>query len=280
MTFLAACIQTNHSSDMASNMQALTLAIGEAARLGARLVLTPENSDRIMQDKQRQRREAYTEDAHPCIAQFQALAREHTIWLIVGSLAVRADDSETSPLANRSYVFAPDGTQVASYDKIHLFDATVSDKERYCESDTYRAGDTALVVDTELAKLGMTICYDVRFAELFASLAQGGADVITVPAAFTRPTGKAHWQPLLQARAIENSCFILAAAQCGVHDGKRQTWGHSLIIDPWGHILAQANDEPCVIVAPIDITLIHQVRQRLPTHKHHRTFTLKTTSHS
>jgi predicted amidohydrolase len=203
---------------------------------------------------------------------FLALAQELKIHLHAGSLAVKAGDGR---IANRSLVFAPDGTIVARYDKIHLFDIDLPNGESYRESATYAPGETAVIVDLPQARLGLCICYDVRFPRLANALANAGASILTYPAAFTVPTGEAHWHVLLRARAIETGSFVLAAAQGGQHDGGKATYGHSLVISPWGEILAEAGTEPGVITAEIDPSASTQARARIPALKNARDFALK-----
>jgi predicted amidohydrolase len=200
------------------------------------------------------------------------LAKKYEIFLHLGSMAVGLDDGR---FANRSLLFAPDGTLVAAYDKIHLFDATLPGLPQYRESATYAGGDTAVVAPAGGFALGMTVCYDLRFPALFAALAAGGASVIAVPAAFTVPTGEAHWEVLLRARAIETGCFVIAAGQGGAHANGRRTYGHSLIVDPWGTVLARAaGDAPGVIAADIDLDRVAEARGRVPSLANARAFSL------
>jgi predicted amidohydrolase len=208
---------------------------------------------------------------HPAIPFYAGLAKETGAWLLIGSLAVKLDDAT---LANRSYLLAPSGAIAARYDKIHMFDVDLAGGESYRESATYRPGRQAVLTDLPWARLGMTICYDMRFAYLYRALAKAGAQVITVPAAFTVPTGRAHWHVLLRARAIETGCFVVAAAQCGTHDNGRKTYGHSLIVSPWGEILAEAGEEPGVIVAEIDVAKVEEARRAVPSIEHDRAFEL------
>jgi len=199
-----------------------------------------------------------------------ALARELGVWLLVGSIHPVSDNGKRW---NRSLLFTPEGRLAASYDKIHLFDVTLANGETYAESDRMRAGDTATLAETPWGKLGMTICYDLRFPALFRYLAQQGALFLSIPAAFTYTTGKAHWHALLRARAIENGCFVFAPAQCGTHPGNRRTWGHALIVSPWGEILAEAPEEtPGIITAVIDTEKVREARAMIPSLRLDRSF--------
>jgi len=200
------------------------------------------------------------------------IARTHRVALHLGSLAVALPDGR---FANRSVVFGPDGTVAATYDKIHLFDATLPGLTQYRESATYRGGDTAVVTEAAGMHLGLSICYDMRFPALYRALAEGGAQVIAVPAAFTVPTGRAHWEILLRARAIETGCYVIAAAQGGAHQNGRSTWGHSMIVDPWGAIVAQfSHDEPGVLLADIDLAKVEEARGKVPALANARPFSL------
>ncbi len=259
--FKAACVQVTASADLDENIAAAADLIREAAAVGARLVLTPENTTMIVRGREKTLANAEPEASHPAIPAFSALAAELGIWLSIGSLTIRLSEAEA---ANRSYLFAPDGHLTARYDKIHMFDVNVPDGQVYRESSTFRRGAEAPVVPMPWGGLGLTICYDLRFPQLYRELAQAGADFLTVPSAFTRMTGKAHWHTLLRARAVETGCFLFAAAQCGDHDGGRQTYGHSLIVGPWGEVLAEAGEEPGVIVADIEPKKVREARAMIP----------------
>ena len=211
------------------------------------------------------------EDGHPGIACFSDLARETGAWLLAGSLSIKLD---TGKLANRSMLFDPAGKVAATYDKIHMFDADPTDGHAYRESATFEPGDRAVVADAGDARLGLTICYDVRFAPLYAALAQAGASVIAVPAAFTVPTGKAHWHVLLRTRAIESGAFVIAPAQSGEHAAGRRTYGHSLIVSPWGEVLADGGETEGVIVADCDLDRVAEARRMIRALHHSRPFTL------
>jgi len=262
--FKAACVQMNASDDMAANLEEASSLAREAAVLGAELVLFPENVAMMTFGADLIRANACGEVEHPAIAAFQELARTQDIWLHGGTLAIQVGDK----IANRSFVFAPDGSIVATYDKIHMFDVDLGGGESYRESATFTPGDQLVVVDTPWGGLGLSTCYDVRFPYLYRALAQGGATFLAVPAAFTRPTGQAHWEVLLRARAIENGCFVFASAQTGRHAGGRETYGHALMIDPWGTVLADAGQGPGIIIADIDPAKVALARGKIPSLMH------------
>ncbi len=268
-TLKLACLQTNTSNDLPANLSIVTTMLREAAASGAKLVLTPEytlmmdGSGRVM------REQALPADGGEPLAQLRALAEELGIWLLLGSLTLKTEEER---IANRSFLINDSGDIVASYDKIHMFDCTLPDGKVIRESSAYRPGDKAVVADTLWGKLGMTICYDLRFPALFRTLAQAGAQMITVPSSFQRQTGKAHWHPLLQARAIENGCYIVAPAMCGDHAGSRQTFGHSLVVNPWGEIIADGGEAPGIIYAEMDVARVAKVRGMLPSLSHDRIF--------
>jgi len=261
MLFKAACIQVNASTDMAANIATASAFTRTAASQGADLVLMPENVGMMEWGRANIVAKAMPEESHAALAAFRALARELGLWLHCGSLAVILPSGK---IANRTYVLNPDGAVAAQYDKIHMFDVDLGKGERYAESATFDAGDAAVTVDLPWGRLGLTICYDLRFPHLYRHLAQAGADFLTVPAAFTQITGEAHWHVLLRARAIETGCFVFAPAQTGTHAGERKTFGHALIINPWGEILADAGTAPGVIVASIDVDEVAQARARIP----------------
>lgn len=245
--------------------------IREAKAKGADYVLTPEVSNMMQENRKALFEHLASEDDDLSLKAYRELARELKIYLHIGSLALRATPERA---VNRSFLIAPDGHVLASYDKIHMFDIDLSGGESYRESANYQAGETAVMSDLPWGRIGLTICYDVRFPALYRALAEAGASFITVPAAFTRRTGEAHWHILLRARAIENGCFIFAAAQGGTHENKRETFGHSLIIDPWGEILAEGGTEPGVILAKIDPAKVQSVRKNIPSLQHGRRFGL------
>jgi predicted amidohydrolase len=270
--FKAALVQMRSSRDMARNVADAEALVRTAAATGANYVQTPEITNIFEPDKDRLRAVVRSEAEDPVTLRFAELAEELQIYLHAGSLAVRAADGR---IANRSLLFAPDGKIVARYDKIHLFDIDLPDGESYRESATYAPGTEAVVADPPFAKIGLAICYDVRFPRLANALANGGASVLAYPAAFTVSTGEAHWHVLLRARAIETGSYVLAAAQGGEHDGGKATYGHSLIVNPWGEILAEAGTDPCVVTAEIDPEASALARRRIPALMNARDFTLK-----
>ncbi len=272
MTFKAALIQMRSTTDMARNLEDASALIKEAAGKGAIFVSTPEVTNIFEPDKERLKSVAMRESEDQSVKGFAALASKLRIHLHIGSLALRGEDGK---LLNRSILFGPDGNKIAHYDKIHLFDIDLPTGESHRESHTYTPGDSAVVTALPFATLGFSICYDMRFPRLYNTLANGGANVITVPAAFTVPTGKAHWHTLLRARAIETGSFILAAAQGGIHDSGRATYGHSIAINPWGEIIAEAATDPVALVFDIDPEKSADIRSRIPALKHARDFTLK-----
>ena len=266
--FTAAAIQMTSSDDIAANIVQLEPLLAEAVARGAAFVATPENVFYM-------RREGTAAAGDVPMAQHAGLqwalgaAKAHKIWLLIGSLRAREAGMDTP--FNRSILIAPTGEIAATYDKIHLFDVTLAEGQSYRESSQAAAGDTPTLAKTELATIGLSICYDLRFAQLYRRLALGGAQVLTVPSAFTRPTGQAHWHILLRARAIENACYVIAPAQCGTHPSGRETYGHSLMIDPWGEVIAEAlDDRSQVITAEIDLARVAQVRAQIPVLEHHK----------
>lgn len=267
--FTAACVQVNAGNDRSHNIETAVRLIGEAASAGADLVAMPENVALMPASGAEAKQHAAMEADHPALAPFQQAARDRGVWLLAGSIGVAAGDGR---VLNRSLLIAPDGKVTARYDKIHLFDADPGDAVPYQESNTYRPGGAAVVAELPWLKLGMTICYDVRFPYLYRALANAGAGMLAVPSAFTETTGRDHWHVLLRARAIETGCFVIAPAQCGSHPGGRRTYGHSLIIDPWGTVLAEADDQPGFISAVIDPALVAQARGRIPSLDHDRDY--------
>jgi deaminated glutathione amidase len=270
--FKAALVQMRSGTDMARNLKGAEALVREAAATGAPYVLTPEVSNIFEPDKDRLRAIVLPERDDSMAKRFSELAKELRIHLHAGSLAVKAEDGR---IANRSLVYGPDGKIIARYDKVHLFDIDLPNGESYRESATYTPGAHATAVKLPFAKLGLCICYDVRFPRLANTYANSGATVLTYPAAFTVPTGEAHWHVLLRARAIETGSFVLAAAQGGTHDSGKATYGHSIAISPWGEILAEAGTEPCVITADIDPEASSSARGRIPALKNARDFALK-----
>jgi len=267
--FKAACVQMRSSDDVAENIRAATDLIRDAAAQGATFIVTPENTNLMARDAGAKLAKSFDEAHDPALPVFSQLAKELKIWLVIGSLAIKVSETKT---ANRSYLFAPDGGIAARYSKIHLFDAALGSGESYRESNTVAGGNEAVIADTALGRIGLTVCYDMRFPQLYRRLAQQGAFLFTVPSAFTVPTGEAHWHVLLRARAIENGAFVIAPAQGGAHAGGRKTYGHSLIVSPWGEVLAEAGTDPCVIFADIDPSLVQQAREKVPNLQHDRNF--------
>ncbi len=264
-----ACVQMRSGVDLAANIAAATRLIREAAGQGAQLIATPEMTTLLDRKPGAVWEKSTTEEADPGLRAFRALAAELKVTLLIGSIAIRAEGGKC---ANRSFLIGPDGEIVATYDKIHMFDVQLNAGNIYRESDSFAAGGDAVIATLPAGKLGMTVCYDVRFPDLFRTLAVGGAKIIAVPAAFTRITGEAHWHILLRSRAIETGCFIIAPAQGGKHEDGRETYGHSLIIDPWGEVLAEGGVDPGVIVATLDLAKVDEVRGKVPSLKHARPF--------
>ena len=271
-----ALVQLTSSDDPAENLQQASHYIKEAASLGAQFVLTPEVTNCVSQDRARQQAVLSFEDDDATLAGLRELAANQGIWLSIGSLAIKTGDPD-SRFANRSYLIDPSGAIAAYYDKIHMFDVTVSDTESYRESAGYRPGERAVVAETLIGQIGLSVCYDVRFPYLYRALAQAGAEVILVPSAFSPVTGAAHWEPLLRARAIETGSYVLAAAQTGTHPsvaGKsRQTYGHGMAISPWGEVLVDMGTQPGVAVVDLDLGEVAKSRKRIAALEHDRPFT-------
>ena len=268
-TFKVACVQLNAARDIAPNIAAASALIREAKAKGAQFILTPENTGMIEPKRPQMLEKAKPEAEHPAIPAFSALAAELGVWLLIGSLQIKLD---AATCANRSFLFDDRGRVAARYDKIHMFDVDLKGGESYRESKTFRPGDRAVAADTPWGKVGLTVCYDLRFAYLYRALAQAGASFLTVPSAFTVPTGQAHWHTLLRARAIETGSFVFAPAQCGEHAEGRKTYGHSLIVAPWGEVLADGGEEPGVITADIDPAKVAEARAMIPALTHDRRF--------
>lgn len=267
-----AALQMRSGAEPAANLAALDRMVGQAAAAGAQYVLSPEVTIAFTANAGELARVAAPYANNPALGQVADMARRYRVTLHLGSLAVLLPDGK---FANRSVLFSPDGEVLASYDKIHLFDATLPGVRAYRESDTYRGGDVAVVAEAAGMRLGLSICYDVRFAALYRMLAEAGAELIAVPAAFTVPTGRAHWEILLRARAIETGCYVIAAAQGGEHENGRATWGHSMVIDPWGEIVAQIDgDAPGMLVADIDLDRVAEARGKVPALANARPFSL------
>jgi deaminated glutathione amidase len=268
-SFKAAMIQMRSGMQPAANVDAAVRMIGDAKAAGADYVQTPEMTN-IMEVKRERLFAAIVEEEHDtALSTLRELARKLGITVHIGSLAVRAGPDRA---ANRAFLIDPRGEIVARYDKIHMFDVDLAGGESYRESRTYRAGELAVLSDLPWGRLGITICYDLRFPALYRALAEAGATMLAIPSAFTRQTGEAHWHVLLRARAIENGSFVFAAAQGGKHENGRETFGHSLIVDPWGRVLAEGGTEPGVVMAEIDLGEVAKARARIPSLEHGRRF--------
>ena len=271
----AALVQMTATDAPETNLALAGAALDAAAADGAGFVLTPEVTNCVSASRARQVEVLRPEASDPVLAGLRDRAAKHGVWLLIGSLALKTDDPD-GRFANRSFLIAPDGAIAARYDKIHMFDVTLSESERYRESDGFRPGDRAVVADTPFARIGLSICYDLRFPQLYRALAGAGAQILTVPAAFAVATGRAHWEVLLRARAIETGAFVLAPAQCGTHPATtgraRETWGHSLAVAPWGEVLADAGDRPGVALVDLDLDRVAEARGRVPSLSHDRDF--------
>jgi len=268
-----ALIQTRTPATADAGLAHVEPLIREAAAGGAKLILTPEGTNFLEQRRSLRDAALSSEEADVAVLGLRALANELGVWLLIGSAIVRSGVDGDARAANRSLLVDPTGAITARYDKLHVFDVDLPNGETYRESASVRPGEAASVADTPWGGLGLTICYDVRFPHLHRQLAQAGAAMIAVPAAFTRPTGEAHWETLLRARAIETGAFVLAPAQGGTHEDGRQTWGRSTIVGPWGEIIAKADhDEPCVVSATLDLRAVQRARQAVPSLKHDRDF--------
>lgn len=263
----AAVLQITSGVDPSVNAGVLTDAIAQAADQGAAMLFTPEMSGLLDRDRDRAASRIVTEDADRVLAAVRDAAARAGLWVQLGSLAVRREDGR---YANRAFVIDGGGAIRARYDKLHLFDVTLASGESWRESAAYAPGEQAIVVDTPVGALGLSICYDLRFAALYAALSDAGATVLAIPAAFTRPTGAAHWHVLMRARAIESAAFVIAAAQTGVHEDGRATYGHSLVVDPWGEVLADMGEAPGLTVVEIDPAQVGVVRARVPVLAHRR----------
>ena len=270
-SFKAACIQVNASNDLMANCEAAAKLAVEARAAGADLILMPENVAMMEWGRSNIVLKAMPEAEHLALTFFRELAREIGAWLHLGSLHVLVDGGM---VANRSFVIAPTGEIKARYDKIHMFDVDLGLGEVYKESATFTPGDQAVSVGLPWGKLGLSVCYDLRFPHLYRALAKSGCDFLAVPAAFTRTTGKAHWHVLLRARAIETGCYVFAPAQCGEHVNNRQTYGHALIVSPWGEILADALEQPGWVMADIDPRKVEDARKKIPCLEHDRPFAM------
>jgi predicted amidohydrolase len=266
-TFRTACIQNTATRDIAANISWVCERIGEANAAGAEFITLPETVGLIEPVNEQIPDNCFHEERDAGVAAFRAAAREFEAWILVGSQLIK---DTTNRIVNRSILIDPEGKITARYDKLHLFDIELANGESYRESDVITPGSRAVVATTPWGKLGMTVCYDLRFAALYRALAQAGAEFITIPAAFTQTTGKAHWHTLIRARAIETGSYVIAPNQCGLHVDKRASYGHSMIVDPWGEVLADAGPEPGIIMADIDLSKVEDARNRIPALKHDR----------
>jgi deaminated glutathione amidase len=277
-SFIASCIQFTSARDYEPNIRVVSDLVRRARDDGADFVMTPENTGLTEPIGKFRREKARDEANHPVLAALREVARETGVWLLIGSLAVDLSHEPATAkgehrLANRSYLVDPSGAIVAHYDKIHMFDVDLAGGESYRESNAFRPGGRMVLAETPWGMLGMTVCYDLRFPHLYRALAQAGADFLAIPSAFTVPTGKAHWHVLMRARAIENGCFVFAPAQWGEHAEGRRTYGHSLIVGPWGEVLADAGEGVGIISACIDVSAIAKARRMVPSLQHDRPFT-------
>ena len=264
-----ACLQTNSGNDFAANLATLTAMAREAAAGGAKFLFSAEYVLMMDGSGRTMRESALEPGGEPALSALAALSRELGVWQLVGSLTLKSDDGR---IFNRSILISAEGRVAAAYDKIHMFDATLPSGMVIRESSAYRPGERAVVAETPWGRLGMTVCYDLRFPQLYRALALGGAVMLAIPSSFQRETGKAHWHVLARARAIENASFVIAPALCGDHPGKRMTYGHSLVVDPWGEVLADGGEAPGVVYADLDLAQVEKVRGMLPSLTHDRPF--------
>ena len=272
-TVAVALIQTRTPAGPAAALAHVEPLIRQAAAGGAKLILTPEATNFLIQDRAARDAVIETQERDAAVAGLRALARELGVWLLIGSAIVRSGHAGDDRAANRSLLVDDAGEVVAAYDKLHVYDVDLPTGERWRESASVRPGDGAVVADTPWGRLGLTICYDIRFPQLHRALAKAGAAMIAVPAAFTVPTGEAHWETLLRARAIETGCYVLAPAQAGAHEDGRRTWGHSMVVAPWGEVVARLDhDEPGVLFATLDLEAVTRARAAVPQLTHDREF--------
>ena len=270
-TFKVALIQMRTGLDPESNLKAVLAGVDEAKRGGADYVLTPEMTNVLENNRERLFTKIVSEEHDATLATLREVARKLSIFIHIGSLAIKASPEKA---ANRGFLIDRKGEVAARYDKIHMFDVDLAGGESYRESNTYRAGELAVVADLPWGRLGLTVCYDLRFPALYRALAEAGASFLAIPSAFTKQTGEAHWHVLMRARAIENGCYVFAAAQGGKHEHGRETYGHSLVVDPWGKIVAEGGTEPGVIFAEVDPAQVAIARGRVPSLHHGRRFEL------
>jgi predicted amidohydrolase len=273
-TVRVAALQMRSTMDVGRNVEAFEALVREAAGEGAAYVQSPEMTGALVRDRATLKSLITSAEEDAVAAKAAALAAELGIHIHVGSTAIARDDGK---VANRAFLFGPDGGLIANYDKIHMFDVDLDNGESWRESNTYEPGRETVVADLGFARLGMSVCYDLRFPQLFRAQALAGAEILTVPAAFTRQTGEAHWHVLLRARAIENGAFLIAAAQGGKHEDGRETYGHSMVVDPWGAVVAEAaHDEPGAVIADIDIAKVAAARRKVPNLANARPFEVRT----
>ena len=262
-----AALQLCASDDPVANLAHTLFMVQQASEAGAQFIATPEVTNCVSSSRRRQNEVLALQENDQTLAAMCTAAARFGVWISVGSLALKLPDDDR--FTNRSFMIDPSGQIVAQYDKIHMFDVTLSETEQYRESDGYRAGDHAVIADTAFGKIGMTICYDIRFPHLYRGLAKSGASILLIPAAFAQPTGRAHWEVLLRARAIETGCYVIAAAQTGEHQTSqrrpRKTYGHSMIVSPWGEIMADAGEDQGIIYADLDLSLVESTRARVPS---------------
>jgi deaminated glutathione amidase len=268
-TFKAAMIQMRSGLKPGANIDNVVRMVGEAKSAGANYVLTPEMTNTLAAKREQLFAAVVEEESDASLAALRELARKLGIYIHIGSLAIKISPDRA---ANRSFLVDPKGDIIARYDKIHMFDVDLADGESYRESRNYRPGELAVLADLPWGRLGLTVCYDLRFPALYRALAEAGATMLAIPSAFTKQTGEAHWHVLIRSRAIENGCFVFAAAQGGRHENGRDTYGHSLIVDPWGRIIGEGDTEPGVVMAEIDPAQVASARARIPSLQHGRRF--------
>ncbi|MFT5598902.1 MAG: putative amidohydrolase [Chitinophagales bacterium] len=271
-TFRTACIQNTATRDIKANINWVCQRIDESHDAGAEFITMPESVGLIEPVNEKIPTQCFTEQQDVGLLAFQKKAKQLKVTILVGSQLIKLDDQR---IVNRSFLVSDQGDITARYDKLHMFDIKLANGESYLESGVISAGDKAVLATTPWGELGMSICYDLRFAALYRTLAQNGAQFITIPAAFTQTTGKAHWHTLVQARAIETGCYVIAPNQCGHHADKRYSWGHSLIVNPWGEILADGGAEPGIIYADIELAKVDLARSKIPALNNDREFTLE-----
>jgi predicted amidohydrolase len=270
---IAACIQLNSGADIAENLKAAGNFIRQAAAQGARFIATPEVTDQVISNRAEKIDQMLSEADHPGLPFFSALAKELGVYLLIGSMCIRIAEDK---MVNRSFLIADTGVVAARYDKIHMYDVDLPTGESHRESKVFQPGAAARIANIQGGfRLGLSVCYDLRFPHLFRDLAKGGANILSIPAAFTVPTGQAHWEILLRARAIECGAFVIAPAQCGDHQGARKTYGDSMIVSPWGEILAQLNEGTGYTLATLDLEAVTKARQAIPALMHDRAYNIE-----